>query len=61
MLQSLNTKVLLLILAALAIFDAAAFRIERHTHKQADLMQQQVDENKRFAEEVEAIKKKQNC
>ena len=59
MLQALNTKVLLLILAALALVGAAAFRIERHTHKQADLMQQQVDENKRFADEVEAIKKKQ--
>jgi hypothetical protein len=57
MLQALNTKVLLVIFAALVLIGAAAFRIERNTHRQAALMQQSVDENKRFAEEVEKLKK----
>jgi len=57
MLRAINGKLLLAILAALVLIGAAAFRIERNTRRQADLTQQTIDEQKRFAEQVEALKK----
>jgi uncharacterized membrane protein YgcG len=57
MLRAINVKLLLAILAALVLIGAAAFRIEHNTRRQADLTQQTIDEQKRFAEQVETLKK----
>ena len=58
MLAAINTKVLIAIIAALAIIGAALLRIEANTRRQVQLTQQPIDENRRFAAEVEALKHK---
>jgi len=68
MLKAMNTKLLILILAALAGLSAVLFQIERHTAEQAAMARKQEAEQERmrnddeaFRKEVEAKKKKSHA
>ncbi len=57
MLNAVNTKILVLILAALAALGAVLFKIEQHTAEQAAIARQQQAQQEQIRKDDEAFRK----